>query len=120
MMKWKPFVAAGLSIWTAACGTFGLNRSPAPILVQQRLPVPPVECTTDPPPRLTFQPPEVSPQVTTGPALAIMTSRAERAETVLAPALDHIDADRVQDANVDGVAQRCAAWNREHLTDTGE
>ena len=45
-----------------------------------------------------------------------MASRAERAETVLAPALDFIDADRVQDANVDDTARRCAAWNRENLT----
>lgn len=120
MNKWTPLAVAGLSIWTGACANLPFNRSPAPILVQAPRPIPPVECTSDPPARSTFQPPALSPQVTTGPALAIATSRAERAEAVAMAALDHIDADRVADANVDDTARRCAAWSRQNLTGSSE
>lgn len=135
MNKWTPLAVAGLSIWTGACANLPFNRSPAPILVQAPRPIPPVECTSDPPARSTFQPPALSPQVTMEQArealrrervpepflslraaLAVETSRADRAESVVMPALDHIDADRVADANVDDTARRCAAWSRQNLT----
>ena len=112
MSNWKLPVAAVLSISTGACATLPFSRSPQPVVIQAPPVIPPAECQAEPPARSTFQPPTLSPPITTGPALAIATSRAERAEAVAMAALDHIDTDRARDADVDETMRRCAAFNR--------